>query len=178
VTSSSSLATIAAGLDDVAAEATRIEAAQLELDAALSAVRVARTTFQGAFADFAETIPATASALIVANPDAGQEWRDAVAAAVTALAAALKSGPGAEELQAYGAAAFALQDENARVLAEEEAAEGEGDTPRQTPRRPRTGTDGNEPPAARVKPGVPNPNPNPDPEPEPDPLPEIPKDPL
>jgi hypothetical protein len=171
-----SLTVIASGLDEISAEATRIEEAQLVLDAALTAITGARAAFTTAFTDFADTIPATATALAAANPDAGQEWRDAVTTAVTALTAAAKKGSGAAELQAYAAAAFALQDENTRVLLEAQAVEPNDEgSPPQTPARPRGDTtpDGDSP----VTPSEPVPNkpaPNrPDPtqepeEPEPD----------
>ncbi|MET0886288.1 MAG: hypothetical protein ABWX92_07540, partial [Mycetocola sp.] len=173
VTAKSNLTTIAAGLDEVSAEATRIEAAQLELDTAVASVRESRRTFTDAFSDFAATIPATATALITANPDAAQEWRDAVATSVNALTAAVKDGFGVKELQAYGASAFALQDENARVLAEEAATESDEDSSPQTPSRPRSTPDDNDEPANPVTPKPPKPeNPKPaDPDPvDPDPV--------
>lgn len=182
VSTTSSLTVIAAGLDEVSAEANRIDDAQLALDAALTEISDARSAFTAAFAAFADTFPVTVPSLLGANPDAGQEWRDAVGAAAAAFTAAVERGAGATELQAYAAAAFALQDENARVLlaeaeAEAEAAEREAeeeeDAPRQAPTRPRTPTpDTNSPPPVVEPEPNPVPEPDPAPEPEPDPLPE------
>jgi hypothetical protein len=160
VLANSSLTVIARGLDDVAAEAIRIKDAQVELDAALEAITDARAAFTKSFAAFGKTIPTTAAALLQANPDADQKWRDAVTAAVTAFTAAPKTGLGAAELQAYAAAAFALQDENARALEQEavveeeavEPEEGEAVTPRPTPQRPRA----TEPPSGDTTPAPPN----------------------
>lgn len=182
VPASSSLSVIARGLDEVSAEGTRIEDAQLELDAALKAVTDARATFTEAFAAFGKTIPPTADALLAANPDAGKKWRDAVTAAVAAFTAASQNGPGAAELQAYAAAAFALQDENARVLEEEalrmdeeiEPEEEEEVAPRATPQRPRATTPPRggttDPAPAPSEPGAPTDEPAPvEPAPEPEP---------
>ncbi|MET4639310.1 hypothetical protein [Mycetocola sp. 2940] len=140
VTANSSLKVIAAELNGMAAEMTRIETAQLELDAALTAITDARGIVTTAFTAFAETIPATATAILGANPDADQQWRDAVAEAVTALTLAADEGSGFEELQTYAAEVLALQAENARVVLEEETvvAPVEEDEPRQTPTRPRS----------------------------------------
>ncbi|GHD41673.1 hypothetical protein D9V29_01805 [Mycetocola manganoxydans] len=172
VSAGSSLSVIGAALDEISAEATRIEAAQLELDAALTAITDARTAFATAFTTFTDTIPATATALIEANTDAGQEWRDAVSTAVTALTTAVKNGGGAAELQAYAAAAFALQDENARVLLEQqESVDSEENTTPQTPNRPRN--DSNPDPVTPPRPTPPAPGPV-----VPPVIPEVPEEPV
>ncbi|PWC07595.1 hypothetical protein [Mycetocola zhujimingii] len=144
VSTESTLTEIAAGLDELSSEATRIEDSQTDLDAALLAVTEARDDFAAAFTAFVDTVPATALSITAANQDADQQWRDAVTTAVAALVSAAEKGAGAPELQAYAAAAFALQDENARVVREQETGqdeqeqeEQEEDTPRRAPIRPR-----------------------------------------
>ncbi|SFN36064.1 hypothetical protein [Mycetocola miduiensis] len=180
VPAQSSLSLIARGLDEVSAEATRIDDAQAELDAALTAIADARAPFTKSFTAFGKTIPATATSLLAVNPDAGQRWRDAVTAAATAFTTAAKTGSGATELQAYAAAAFALQGENARVLLEREAVEPDEDTneeeaPRQTPQRPRATTPPSGGSTSPAPPANPEPAPPVDPAPQPEPeQPEIP----
>ncbi|MFU8945392.1 hypothetical protein ACLRGF_01530 [Mycetocola zhadangensis] len=186
VSTTSSLSEIAVGVDEVAAEAARIEGSQLELDAAFTALRTSRTAFTTAFVTFAKTIPATSTEYLSLYPDAGQEWRDAVTTSVNALTTAVGSGLGANEMQTYAAAAFALQDENARVVAEEarrKAEEVDEETRRATPDRPRATPDAPAPnpvdPAPGRDPVDPGPAPEPSPNPNPvDPNPEIPVDPA
>lgn len=170
------LTEISRGIDDLTAEANRLEALTEKTAAAASAVDGAREVFVGAFREFGETIPATASALLKTSQEADRAWRDAVTASVAALSAALaRSQTGVEELQAYGAAALALQNENARVIEEDEQSV-DPVPPRDSvePRSPSTPPVVPVAPVAPVVPVAPTPEPIPVPapvEPQPEPSP-------
>lgn len=116
-----SLASVGEAINRVQEASTALEDASDELRTARTAVDALGTTYTGQLATFAQTLTTYAAAENEAHPVAGQEFRDAVTAAATAVTAtALNGASGAAVLTAFRDAVLALREEDRRVREVEE----------------------------------------------------------
>lgn len=168
-----SLAEVGAAIDSVRTHRDGITSATADIRELRQQIAGLSDGLKVAMTAFGATLSASAEQINTANPDARQQFRDAVAVTAGIVVAELQQGGlGTGPLSSYAAAVQALRDDQVRAIAAfeaEQAAREEAARERAAREQAAREQEEWQPPQ---QPSVPQPQPEPQPQPQPEPQPE------